>query len=269
MEAVMLTPEEEARKAELLQKLKDLEDGARARLERGRIYRFPDSVRDRRYSFARVPPEMLAEIRRFQQIFGQYIPCLLDDEHATIHLESRLRGGIFMNPIETINKSTFEADLKRFRGAMKVLAEWPIWGAMETFYVMHEQTRQSEPPVVGDDNEDVLHAAQEIYEGLVMIRDMADQKKLPQVLDQLEGWAREASEQLMDRRNINWEAVNAVDVLHRFWESWTETPAPSRALNPASRFADYLRDGFAFFKISGDPAAAFKRWVAVKDEKWK
>jgi hypothetical protein len=255
----MLTPDEEARKAKLLQELKDLEDGARARLAQG------DLARGRTYSFAKVAdPEKLAMIRRFQQIFGRHIPFLLEDEHATIHLHSRLWGGIFLNPIDTINKSTFEADLKRFRKAIKALAEWPIWGTMVCITVVPLS------PEVWDD-ENVSHAALEIYKCLLTIEHMADDKKLPQVLDELEGWAREASasEYLMDRRNVNWEAVNAVDKLRGFWESWTVTPAPSRALNPASPFADYLRDAFEFFNISGDPVAAFKRWVAVEDARQK
>jgi hypothetical protein len=244
----MLTAEEEARKAELLQELKDLEDGARTR--------FLLAAGERTYRLADVPDaEQLATIRRFQRIFGRHIPYLLEDEDATIDLHQRLLDRIFFNPIRTINKSTFEADLKRFRNAIRVLAEWPIWGAGVHFIApLLLEVRDSE--------NDVLCAATEIYDCLLTIKEMADEKQLPKVLDQLEGWAREASEMIQDRRNINWQAVNAVDRLRDFWESWTETPAP-RALNPTSPFADYLRDAFEFFNISGDPVAAFKRWAAV------
>jgi hypothetical protein len=199
------------------------------------------------------------ELQRFQQIFGRHIPCLLESEHDTVHLHQRLLDGIFGNPIQTINKSTFEADLKRFRKAIQVLAEWPIWGAMVYFDILPWS-----PDEVGDDKK-AVNAALKLYHCLVRIEDMADDKKLPQVLDQLEGWARVALEEVEDRRNINWEAVNAVAELHGFWESWTETPAPPRALNPASPFADYLRDAFEFFNISGDPLTAFRRWVAIED----
>jgi hypothetical protein len=255
VEAVMLTPEEEARKAKLLGELKDLEDGARARFLR-------ESER-RPYRFANVTdPEDLAELNRFQRIFGRHIPFLLEDEHATIHLHQRLLDGIFFNPIDTINKSTFEADLKRFRKAIKVLAEWPIWGSQGCMFAV-----MPEPEIWNYEN--VLHVAHGIYKCLLTIQDMADNKKLPQVLDQLEGWARKASEAIEDRRNINWRAVKAVEELHGFCESWTESPAPSRALNPASPFAEYLRDAFEFFNVSGDPVAAFKRWVAVEDARQK
>jgi hypothetical protein len=126
------------------------------------------------------------------------------------------------------------------------------------------------------DNENVLRDAREIYNCLLTISDTAEDKTLPQILDRLDFWAREASEYLLDRRNVKWEAVNAVDRLRGAWESYNEAAAPRRALNPASPFADYLRDGFEFFDISGDPAAAFKRWVIAEDayreiriRKWK
>jgi hypothetical protein len=248
----MLTPDEEARKAKLLQELNDLEDGARARFLR--------SERERTYRFANiVDPKKLEEIRRFQQIFGRYIPDLLEDEHATIHLHQRLLDGIFGNPISTINKSTFEADLKRFRGAIQALAEWDIWGAMVN-------VGYAPALLEARDENDVLRAAREIYDFLLLIDDLAHyDKKLPQVLNQLESWTREVAEDLPDRRNIGWEAAHTVDQLRGFWESWTETPAPPRALNPTSPFADYLRDAFKFFNISGDPIGAFKRLVAVED----
>jgi hypothetical protein len=255
----MLTPEEEARKEKLLQELKDLEEGARARSSA--------EAEKQIYSFAAVKkPEYLAMIQRFQRIFGRHIPYLLESEHATIHLHQRLLDGIFGNPIPTINKSTFDADLKRFRKAIKVLAEWPIWGSMVGLNVV---------PMPQEVSDYEVHATREIYVCLLTIQEMADDEKLPQVLDRLEGWAREALEYVMDRRNIKWQAVNAVDYLRGAWEAYNEEAAPRRALNPASPFADYLRDAFNFFNISGDPAATFKRWVITEDDremrvrKWK
>lgn len=40
-----------------------------------------------------------------------------------------------------------------------------------------------------------------------------------------------------------------------------------RALNPATPFADYLRNGFEFLGIAADPVSAFKRWAAIRREK--
>jgi hypothetical protein len=87
-----------------------------------------DAIQER-YSFADIMGrEYLEEIVRFQRIFGRYIPELLEDEHATIHLHQRLRDSFFTNPPETINRSTFDTDMKRFRRAVTDLANSPIWG---------------------------------------------------------------------------------------------------------------------------------------------
>jgi hypothetical protein len=199
---------------------------------------------------------------------------LLDKKVGELHsitLHQQMLDGIFGNPIQTISKTTFEADLKRFRDAMRTLAEWPIWGTMLYLDVIPRVSHEFR------DSENVVHSAMEIYDYLLIMDDLAHHNKnLPRVLDQLESWAREASEDLPDRRSINWEAVNAVDRLRGYWESYNEKPAPGRALNPASPFADYLRDAFEFFDISGDPISAFRRWVSVDDffreiriRKWK
>ena len=116
----MLTPKEDARKAKLLEELESLESRARARVVR-------EAYELGKQGFAAVRPDKLGEIQRFQSIFGRYIPHLLTSEPSCILLHQRLLDGIFGNPIQTINKSTFEADLKRFKRAIKVLADWPIW----------------------------------------------------------------------------------------------------------------------------------------------
>jgi hypothetical protein len=258
----MLRPEEEVRKAKLLKELKALDARAKARAAHRGNYEFA-AIKD---------PKSLAELQRFQRIFGRYFPAMLKDEHYTIVFHQTVMDGIFGNPIQTIHKGTFEADLKRFKRAIKVLADWPIW--QTTLY-----TAPSAIPYSLDvlDEENVpIAAALQIYKCLLTIADVADNHNLSQVLNQLESWAREASEHVPDRRNINWEAVNAVDRLRGYWHHGTKSPAPSRALNPTSPFADYLRDAFEFFNISGDPSAAFKRWVVIDEffrdvriRKWK
>ena len=62
--------------------------------------------------------------------------------------------------------------------------------------------------------------------------------------------------------NINWEAVDAVEALRLLWWRNSDREAPSRALNPASPFHSYLKDGFDWLEIAADPTSAFKRWVA-------
>ena len=253
----MLTREEEARKAELLKEIEELEARARARWNaeiQAREYRFDNIVRaeDRR------------TIENFQKIFGKYIPLLLEDEHATIHLHQRLLDSFFTNPPETITRSTFDADMKRFRKAIQILAEIDI-AITKAAMVRFDWSEDGE--------DEINDGAKEIYDAILTIQDHAHyHKTLPKVLDKLEREFREAAKIVPDRRNINWPAVHAVDHLRGFWESWTETPAPRRALNPESPFANYLRDAFEFFGIPGDPISAFKRWVALEDQEphtWK
>jgi hypothetical protein len=251
----MLTADEEAHKAKLLDEISKLEAGARERwnLEaRSKIYRFSNISN----------PSDLDEITRFQQIFGRHIPVLLESEHAAIVLHQKMLDGIFGNPVETIRHSTFDADLKRLRKAVQVLASQPIayWQHL-TFLRMK-----------ADPEDHIASGASEIFDFLLQVQEYSDDGSLSEILHRYEAWAREAVSQIPDRKNINWEAVHAVAMLRGYWEAWTETPAPRRALNPASPFADYLRNAFEFFSITGDHIAAFKRWVTLENaepEKWK
>ena len=68
-------------------------------------------------------------------------------------------------------------------------------------------------------------------------------------------------DRLPETRNINWAAVEAVARLRGLWWRNTGSEAPSRALNPASPFCQFLADGFAFLDIEADPVSAFKRWA--------
>jgi hypothetical protein len=64
-----------------------------------------------------------------------------------------------------------------------------------------------------------------------------------------------------EKANVNWPALNAVHALRWLWWRNTGKQAPSRALNPASKFHTYLTDGFEFLEIGSDPVSAFKRWA--------
>ncbi|MDJ1464948.1 hypothetical protein [Nitratireductor sp. GZWM139] len=253
----MMTDEERERKEALLEELKNLEEGVR--------YRQVMQAYVRTFSFQSLrDEEAKREILNFQKIFGRYIPDLLGDEHATITLHQRMIDSFFTNPVETINRSRFDIDMKRLRKAVHVLAEIDI-ASTKAAMVRFNWSEN------GDD--EINDGAKSIYDAILDIQDHAHHyENLPNVLDKLEGEFRAAAEFIPDRRNINWQAVHAVAHLHGFWESWTETPAPRRALNPESPFANYLRDAFEFFEIQGDPLAAFKRWAALEKQEpqtWK
>lgn len=249
----MLTPEEEERKAQLLKEIEELEDNARRRYWR--------EENNCEYSFDQIKSvESLREIKEFQAKFFKYAPFMLDDENCVIRIHHFLLSGIFYNPPQTINKSRFEFHSKRFRRSIQTLAEWDIWGNNRMISLASSAHRLS-------DESDPNNAAYQIYRAILLIRDCFDHdKNLHEVIDIMESWAREVAEDIPDRRNINWNAVAAVAQLRWCWEMITETQAPSRALNPESVFADFLRDAFEFFEIRGDPVSAFKRWVALSEE---
>jgi hypothetical protein len=86
---------------------------------------------------------------------------------------------------------------------------------------------------------------------------------LSKVVKRFADAARSAIDQVPDQGNIHWKAIHAVEGLRILWWRNTGKNGPSRALNPASRFASYLRDGFDFLDIRANTESAFKRWVAT------
>ena len=74
--------------------------------------------------------------------------------------------------------------------------------------------------------------------------------------------AVEDMNRLPDTGNTNWDAVFAVDALRNVWWRNTGHDAPAKALNPASEFASFLRDGFGYLNVEASPVPAFRRWVA-------
>lgn len=63
---------------------------------------------------------------------------------------------------------------------------------------------------------------------------------------------------------INFRGIQLVDSARNVWRLSTGNEAPSKALNPASRFGNFLCDLFEAFEIEGDPRAAFRAWAATQ-----
>lgn len=60
---------------------------------------------------------------------------------------------------------------------------------------------------------------------------------------------------------LNAKEVGLVDGCRVIWWYATGRPAPSKDLNPASKFADFLGDAIEAFGLSGEPRPAFRAWV--------
>lgn len=65
-------------------------------------------------------------------------------------------------------------------------------------------------------------------------------------------------------QRINLKGIQLVDCARDLWCLATGKSAPSRSLNPASRFGKFLTDLFEVFEIEGDPRAAFRAWAALQ-----
>ena len=60
---------------------------------------------------------------------------------------------------------------------------------------------------------------------------------------------------------INVEAIGLVDGCRFIWKMATGKDAPSKDLNPASKFATFLADAMETCEIPGDPRSAFLAWA--------
>lgn len=212
---------------------------------------------ERRHTFADLNPDTVESHQRFQDVFGVHFPHLADDEHQTIIEYAWITNSIFGNPTDTTKKSGLDREFKKLRKAIQTLAEHDTgyWTTMTTSF---------------DDGDEIDQAASGVFDFLLELNGMLPPHDYPvslaKVLDRYEELARKAIAETPDRRNINWEAVDAVYRLRGLWWRNTGENAPSRALNPESPFANYLRDAFQFLDIKGDPISAFKRWAALAEQ---
>lgn len=65
---------------------------------------------------------------------------------------------------------------------------------------------------------------------------------------------------------INERGIALVDASRFIWQLATETQAPSKDLNPASSFGDFLADVFEVCGVPGDPRSAFRAWARERGD---
>lgn len=64
-------------------------------------------------------------------------------------------------------------------------------------------------------------------------------------------------------KTLNIEAIKAVQGAIEAWQRFASTPPPTRALNPASPFGEFLADLFEACMIEADPKSAFRAWAGT------
>lgn len=190
-------------------------------------------------------------------MFKSYFPQFADFETAAIEYEW-LQCRVIGNPAQTVRRAQARAELQRIAAALRTLIEcdMPYWEPLG-FDLRFGHVRTDVP---------ILKWEREIFSFIMELSEIRDEGWTNAVIDGFVADAEAAMAILPDTANINWESVNAVDGLRWLWWRNTGKHGPSRALNPASTFCQYLRDGFAYMEIDADPISAFKRWAAKVGE---
>ena len=209
----------------------------------------------------------LRRVEEFARTFIQYFPQLEDLDTAVTEW-GWLRSHWNLNKIRTVRRRQEIEKLEHIIQALRLLAKgswWPWWGAIYAAQKAFEEK--------GDDADQVtqdlgyIATALDELNNINLPNDDGAAVRLENALARLREGATEDIDQHPEKGSINWEAVFAVDALRAVWWRNTGQDAPAKALNPASEFASYLRDGFSYLKVDASPVPAFRRWVAY--ENWR
>jgi len=161
-----------------------------------------------------------------------------------------------MNPMNTVRHSNAKKEIDNF---VKMISKI---STMEQGYWMTLTI------ALGDDKSKTKEPQKVLLDFILDIVELKETDQLDATLADFRVSVNNAIDYTPDRSNINWEAVHAIDGLRILWWRNTGKNAPY-SLNPASKFAKYLSDGFEFLEVDADPISAFKRWVAILGSKTK
>lgn len=202
-----------------------------------------------------ISPDYLPAIQCFQRTFSRYFPQFEDDLVDAFSELVWLNDSVFVNPKATVRRSKAKRELTKIRSSLAHMGEHDLsyWQLLAT-----KLYRESER---GDE---IAKKADEVLQFLLRLNDWQMNGELAAALDRFAIEAEMAIESTPEAGNINWDAVHAVDCLRALWWRNIGKHGPSRALNPASEFAAFLRDAFDYLKIHADPISAFKRWADLR-----
>ena len=197
---------------------------------------------------SRIHPKYVEPAKEFQRRFQKYFPHLIKLDLAAFEMDW-LRTRVIFNPLETVRPRQAKAELMKAVKALQVLADHdaPYW----QYFITLAAEADADP---------VTKCQRKILKFIFSLDEMKESGLLDAVIAKYVADAESAIDNMPETRNINWEAVHAVDSLRVLWWRNTGKDAP-RTLNPASTFANFLRDGFSYLRIEADPVSAFKRWA--------
>jgi hypothetical protein len=193
----------------------------------------------------------LARAVEFQRTFAKHLPDLEDFKLANDEYEWFYECAV-RHPPETLRRKKAKANFRKVAEALRVLSGY---GLNDDALILPDERAGTFDPIERRENE-LIHIVDSLME--MRRQGFADKaiEKLIADSDALVDLTPETS-------NVNWPAVHAVDNLRWLWWRNTGKYPPSRALNPASGFRRFLRDGFDFLGLDSDVISAFKRWAAI------
>jgi hypothetical protein len=197
--------------------------------------------------------------KEFQHTFVKYFPHL-EDFDAAANEWSWLHSHWTLNQISTVRRSQSVKELESIIRALRLLAKgscWPWWG---TIYGAQTAAEADSRNRVTQDLGYIANALEELN-NINLPNDVGADFRLEAALALFRKGALENLSHLPNKGSTNWKAVFAVDALRAVWWRNTGREAPAKALNPASEFASYLRDGFGYLNVKASPVPAFRRWV--------
>jgi hypothetical protein len=206
----------------------------------------------------RVLPKWVPAIREFQECFAKYFPHLLDDLDTAGGEMEWLKSRVFRNPLDTIRHSKAKRELKKMRAALNLMARH------DTAYWLTMSSALFRAIEGGDE---VAAKTNNIFEFVLNLDEWQGNGELDGILNRFFVEAERAIRATPDTSNINWRAIHAVDGLRTLWWRNTGRAGPARALNPASLFASFLKDGLNYLEIEGDHLSAFRRWAATSSDR--
>ena len=219
-----------------------------------------------------LPSQWKQAVREFQLAFGSHFPHLLNDWIAAEREMNWLDSMVFGNPLETCRRREALRELYKLKSLIGDLADMELPGmyraqlelTMLKEGLVDKVAAQSPGYLIEEHSPEISDAERKIIAVVTTIGEMAGNEEIPLALESLCARMERGIAEVPETGNINWEAVNAVDGLRWLW--WRNNDGkhgPAKALNPASRFASFLRDGFAYLEIDADPLSAFKRWATI------
>jgi len=202
----------------------------------------------------RIVATWLPKVRHFQKLFSPYFSHLADDLDAAGFEMDWLYTRVLGNPFDTIRRSKAKKELAKIATALRLMGEHETAYWLPLMWIIRQ----------AKENGDLLaDHVEKIFTFLLDLDQLEEEGVLGKVVKRFADNAATAIDQVQDQGKVNWKAVHAVEGLRILWWRNTGNDGPSRALNPASRFAKYLKDGFDFLEIKANPESAFKRWVAA------